>query len=274
MKLFVDNYEVESCKINKDKNIISLADLHINCLYNHNILNIIIDYIKNNPNIEIVAIPGDMMNSWNYNNSRSYTILKYFVSSLAETTKVILTLGNHDVFKMNSSSLNKFLKLNRIKNVYALINESIQLDDIILFGFSGLEASLYNNDIYISQLIQTLCSIDSSKYNILLNHDPLRITDLNILNEINEYLEYVDLILAGHLHNGYIPNNLDYQCGDLGLIETKKLPFYRITPYCRGIHDVGNSKLLVTKGVRKYAGYITSIIPTNPSISQLKLKKN
>lgn len=44
MKLFIDNYELNSNKINQDKIIISFSDLHINYLYNLDILNIIIIY--------------------------------------------------------------------------------------------------------------------------------------------------------------------------------------------------------------------------------------
>lgn len=277
MKLYVDRFGLSSGKIGKDKTILSIADLHINRILNPDILKIIVDYIKTYSNeIDLVVIPGDIMNSWNFLDKNCMKKLLYFVRSIAEVTDVVISLGNHDVFRMTKGEMNRFMQLNKFPHIYALYNEYVELEGMRVIGFSPSHKTYNDHIAYIREFKKMNPSFDESQYTLLLNHDPLQITDPFVIKNMKEELKYIDLILAGHLHNGYVPKIIESifkeSIKDKGIQESPK-SIFRITKYCRGKHNINGSNLIVTKGVRPYASFIPGFIKTSPNITEINIKK-
>ena len=109
-------------------------------------------------------------------------------------------------------------------------------------------------------------------FKIMLTHNPNFIT--NTLLTTNPSLAEYDLFVSGHNHNGCVPDILDelfYHYGFFG-------PYFTLFPKkCRGIIDIYNSKLFVSKGYRKFAqeNIISNTIDQlyNRDVHQLVLKK-
>lgn len=280
MQLIIDEYNLKSKKIDKDLNIIAISDLHIDKYINANMLKIIIDFLNSEKQIDLITIPGDNMNAKNYNDYKCYNKLCYVLQSLSEIADCVISLGNHDIYKMNSEAKRKYLQLNKLNKVYALDNEQIHINGINITGFCPNSISINKSDNFVNCFRNCNFNFNNDDFNILLNHSPLEITNNDIQNKLNEIYNYIDLIIAGHMHNGYVPNFLENllkdKIKDYGIYEDFSLVppklFSKIN-FCRGIHEIKNSKLIINKGFRKYAGYIPSYIPTNPSITKIKIKK-
>ncbi len=91
-------------------------------------------------------------------------------------------------------------------------------------------------------------------------------------------MKAVDIIIAGHLHNGYVPNQIEElfkkQIRDYGVWEKPGILPPRLfakIDLCRGMHELGESKLVVSKGVRPFTGYVPAGIPIIPNITVIDI---
>ena len=264
MKLIIDNHEILTEKQIDDKKIILLADLHINKNLNKRMLSLVLNFLNENK-VDMIVIPGDIMNSSYYSDKICLKKLEYLLSSFSEISKTILSLGNHDIYKMNSNNRHNFNNLNKIKNVYALDNAQIKLGNINFFGFctshKAYEVDKNKQDyIYVDEFNKANFHFKENEFNILLNHHPNQVTSEYVQKNLNELFKYIDIIVSGHLHNGYVPDEIEKifkkTIKDYGIVETPELFPKRIISrinYCRGMHNIGNSKLIVTKGFRIYS---------------------
>lgn len=82
------------------------------------------------------------------------------------------------------------------------------------------------------------------------------------VNKLIKYMDNVDLVLSGHMHDGLVPKilqRLKIVSSDRGLTykaEAAKSIKFQTTPLCRGVHDVDNGKLVISGGITK-ASYPT-----------------
>lgn len=226
MKNLTINYKVFNDKIN-DKSIILLSDLHD---YSK-ISELSDDIINNSP--DLVVIAGDILQSKKYiYKSSSFKNLKYFLEKISEYSPVILGLGNHDLYNSSKESLLGYKELENARNgmIFPLNNESIILDNIKITEFhpshKAFSPSLQENGNALIEFCNDYnnSNLEVSKidklFNILICHNPkifsqaysigeqlnldLQPKECNNLSETSNKLGNYDLVLSGHLHNGYI----------------------------------------------------------------------
>lgn len=195
----------------KDITIIHIADIHFNDNTKEKTLNKIKEEIyKNNP--DYIVITGDLIDNPDIvKNKIKIKKLLVFLTDLSNIAKIIISLGNHDVFK--DSDYKFFSNLNDLKNIYVLNNESYQDEFIYISGFT-LPMNYYYNitrkestEVLIEHLKNNrklITNLPKSKPKISLIHSPINIPEDNVLKILKEY----DLILSGHTHNGMVPDFL------------------------------------------------------------------
>ena len=203
---------VYNSKITKDITLIHISDIHFNKKTKEKKLNLIKEEIyKSNP--DYVVITGDTIDESSVIKDKlRIKRLLVFLTDIAKFTKVIISLGNHDIF---SNEDYKFFKnLNGLKNIYVLNNESYIDENIYISGFT-LPTNYYYNitkneskEILLEHLkkykkLTTNLPVFLPKVGLI--HSPTKLPDKDILTILKEY----DLLLSGHTHNGMVPKVLD-----------------------------------------------------------------
>ena len=199
-------------KATKDLTIIHMADIHFNKNTKDKKLDKIKEEIyKNNP--DYIVISGDLIDNPLITKDRQkIKKLLIFLTDLANLSKVIISLGNHDLFKTEDYKF--FKNLNELKNIYVLNNESYIDENIYISGWT-LPANYYYNithqeskEILIEHLKKhrkITANLPISIPKVALIHSPIKVTDNTSLNMLKEY----DLILSGHTHGGMVPKLLN-----------------------------------------------------------------
>ncbi|MCK4979516.1 MAG: metallophosphoesterase, partial [Candidatus Delongbacteria bacterium] len=153
--------------------------------------------------------------------------------------------GNHEVY---ADKHNGFF--DDLKNFHKFYYDSTKIDfndeiSIIGLPFNG---GIQKQTVATHDKMIRNSEIDSSKYNILLNHEP---TSLNLFSENN-----IDLMLAGHTHNGQMfPFNY--------LVKLRYDHIY-------GSHKIKNMDLYVTSGTATWGPKIR--LGTQNEIVQIILR--
>ena len=284
MKLIIDENNVETNKNIDNEKFVLLADLHLNKQLNQKMIDLVLSFLYENK-VDAILIPGDIMNSSYYTDKICLEKLEYLLKQFGEISKTIISLGNHDIYKMTNEQRNNFDKLNRINNTYALDNAQVKIGNINFLGFSTSHKAyevdkIKRNNIFIKEFSNANFKIKKDEFNVLLNHHPKPVASNYVQKSLSYLFKDIDLIVSGHLHNGYVPDEIEQffknTIKDYGISETPELFPKKIISrinYCRGMHSLKNSKLIITKGFRTYAGYIPSFIETNPHINEINIVK-
>ena len=189
-------YNISSEKIESEKKIVFLTDLHNN------------SFGKNNEKLfstiegispDLVLIGGDMITVKSRLGIENVLPL---LKRLSSKYKCIYANGNHEQrLSENKFGLNyrQYKQIMEDMGIVYLSNKSCDLDDNICVHGLDLERKYYLRRFkkpLDSGYINKRISIDESKFNILLAHSPLFVKD---------YADsHVDLALAGHFHGGTI----------------------------------------------------------------------
>lgn len=268
MKFYTINYSFFSDKVNEPRRIVLISDLHdmfkkpkkalklieaVNCLGGHH-----------------VAIAGDVMQGVKYSNSKNCGKLAYLLEGIAEAQPVIMSLGNHDLVGLTEEGRKNFRNISHNPNVHTLDNESFIQDEFRITGFStGREAYAPSN--HSSGVANMLFAEDWKNSKIAINPDSKYFEELvghaphplasPYVQCIASGIEDMDLYLAGHLHNGYLPINMSFfmkhAVEDMGIwkmpksvsLDGKKTfnPLvYKRTHLCRGMHTIGRNGVIKT----------------------------
>lgn len=233
----------------KNKKICLLTDIHYDLKYDLTIFDKIIESIKiNKP--DYICIVGDTIDNAAIIN-QDLTPLINFIKKLASISQVIITRGNHETKKEKYNTLDWFLNLNRIENVYFLNNKNLIRGDICF-----IDINLSNNyfkkekvNVFIKEFNEKT-NIKPIYYNVLLCHSPYNVLrEQTIISCPN--ISKVNLILSGHMHNGLVPKWLDKK-SNIGLIG----PTFTIFPkFARGIvtKNIKGKKinLVISGGITK-----------------------
>ena len=224
MENLVVNYDVFSDKV--EKRIVLLTDLHD--YPGGRTTSLAKDVKEINP--DLIVIAGDILNGPKYKiGNESLKNLKYFLESLSEKSPVYLGLGNHDLFT-RGDILEGYYDLSSSKNggIIPLSNETIEKDDVRIVEFhprhSAFSPSTQESGRALLEFLEdfeeNFPTVDEDgHYNILISHNPkitaqaisfeeqkklgLSTRDLERLQKVRDILRKFDLILSGHLHNGY-----------------------------------------------------------------------
>lgn len=257
MKTYISNYKLKTTKINKTR-IVLISDIHYHSTFDIRKFKIILDNIKSlRPNY--ICITGDLIdNSKVFNDELSYKIFIDFIKNLGKITKVIITLGNHEIesknYKINEH--NELIgKYKNIDNVTILNNEIYVENNIKFIGYNPTYEYYKSKGKKFNLLVEDFnkkdFEIDDSFYNILLIHTPKDLLEDKIYNKINNFNK-IDLILSGHMHGGLIPDTFS---GNYGLISPGKRLFPKNV---RGYLTKANTHLIISSGITKlsYSSHI------------------
>lgn len=183
-KIIEKNYDIYG-KINKK--IVLISDIHY---YNHKNmkkLNIILTKIKIlNP--DYICIPGDLIDEAKIFDEDN---LINFLTNLGKITKVIISVGNHELFvtKKHIKTINEKLikRIRKIDNIIYLNNEIYKDNNINFIGITLPFEYFYklgeDNNYFIDYFNNHFKSIDDG-YNILLCHSPISISNKEVLDKL------------------------------------------------------------------------------------------
>lgn len=159
-------------------------------------------------NDDIVILPGDF--SWAMNLNDTLEDFKY-LNELPG--KKILLKGNHDYWWTTVTSINKFLKENKISNMEFLYNNAFCYEDTLIVGTRGWSFNETENSekMLKRELIRLELSIkygiENFKYKriICIMHYPPITKNMIEENIKSEYIELmkkykIDTCIYGHLH--------------------------------------------------------------------------
>lgn len=207
--------------------IVGIADSHLGITLDAEKFNEQIERI-NNLNPDIVVIAGDFVDDDSTRNDMIESC--QFLGNLKTKYGVYFSYGNHDRGYYNSrdftfQELETELKKN---NVTVLKDESVEINDC--FYVTGRLDNSFEERLDVKDLVQNL---DSSKYNIMLDHQP---------NDYKNQAEYgVDLVFSGHTHGGHI-----FPTGYIGLWTGMNDRVY-------GTEKRNNTDFVVTSGISGWA---------------------
>lgn len=207
--------------------IVHFSDLHYGRIITDQELKIIIEEI-NLINPDIVAFTGDLIDDSididNFNDEK----LTNFLSSIKAKYGKYAVRGNHDYVVYADKIKNLFADagFTYLENSYDILyNES---NDKIFIG--GLDTSFYDKD----DLDKTLAYQDENiSYKIMLTHEP------DISDEIVSKDNTINLILAGHSHNGQV--RLPF----IGALTTPE----KAKKYYDNYYKIQNTNLYVSSGI-------------------------
>ena len=222
-------YQVKSNKVVDNIRIVCIADMHLKEFGVDN-ERLISEIAKLSP--DIIAVVGDMnMES----KPDDYDCVISLVKKLNQTAPVYYSLGNHEIDAMlfKDSKIYDDVKKAGIK---ILNNETETVDiggtkvDIIGLTQNPVEFNEYGKKFFDKAMES------DENFKLVLNHYPE-----NFLGVLDDY--DIDLALAGHAHGGQV--RLPF----IGGLYSADQGFF--PKLCDGYHEIGNSKLVITRGLGK-----------------------
>ena len=229
--------------------IVHFSDLHYNRALNITKLNKVVKEI-NTINPDIVVFTGDLIDKDSNLTDNDYIELSNILNNINAKYGKYAILGNHDIGEYKDSVIKTYINSNFtfLDNnhdiIYSKNNERI---------FIGGISPITNNTLDINKTLNVE-NIDSD-YKIILIHEP-DITDDIVKNY------QVNLILAGHSHNGQIRLPI------IGAIYTP--------PYAKKYYDeyykIDNTNLYISSGIG--VSTINYRLFNHPSINFYRLNKN
>ena len=261
----VTHYDIQSNKISEmihERKIVFLTDLHNNSYGKNN--EKLFEAVKcQNP--DLILIGGDML----IGKSEIPTkVAEEFVGKLSAICPVYYANGNHEQ-RMKiypdkfGTKYQEYKWLVEQSGVQFLENDHVDLEfDTIPIQIHGLEIprkgykKFSKTVVTLEQIEERIGKADSSKYQILLAHNPIY---------ADTYLQWgADLILSGHLHGGIVRLPI------LGGIIT---PQFRLFPKYSGELTVKNGKsVVVSKGLGTHTIKIRFLNPAELVVLHLKGK--
>ncbi len=294
MKITNEEFKIKTEKLESDKSICLLGDVHVRPNTSYGFLDMLINSIKENI-ADLIVIDGDFgFTPDDFYNSKCSAKIQYLISSLSAFKPVFIVPGNHDMQngkRYPAGSGIAYLKsLESISNTKVLINEQYKLDDFNITGFCpSIETyrNKYRNEwfkFYVNDFISSLFAFNDEIFNIFITHSPKIVSDSFIVDKLREWYTNIDLILCAHMHDGYVPRFIQarkLQDSDKGIAfgdpEKCRNARINVVDKCRGIHDVESAKMVVTRGVRKYVlkNRLCDLIDKNAShdITSIKLER-
>ncbi|HPX31928.1 MAG TPA: metallophosphoesterase [Erysipelotrichaceae bacterium] len=239
-------YEFFSDKVEKEKRIVHLSDIHNDLFGKNNIR--LIELIKS-VNPDYIFLTGDLLDSRRTNVYRCY----YLIEKIIKIAPIYFVTGNHESRKTFYPKFKeKLIEL----GVIVLDNRKIKLEEINLVGIDdpGFKAKP-NETVYRKIIDEQLKEIELEDFNVLLAHRP---------QYFDIYAKYdFDFVFTGHAHGGQI--RLPY-IGGLLSPQQGILPKYTI-----GIYESNNTKMVVSRGLGN--SQFPLRVFNNPEIVVVDIKK-
>lgn len=235
--LQVSKYDIRDKKIPYEFDnykILHLSDLHLKEFGKNNIkLLKKIDQI--NPNV--IFITGDMI----YKRESGFEVVYKLIKNLTKEYKVYYVLGNHEI-ALRYNKLKEFNQNLRNLGVNLLLDSKVNINkngyNIVIYGINfkfNMEPKKVQDiklEKYSKILKKQVGNIDTSKYNILLAHDPLNY-------ELYDSFKF-DLVFSGHVHGGAL------RLFGKAIFSPRRLLFPK---YSAGVYNGKNGKMVVSRGL-------------------------
>lgn len=245
------NHVSYNLKAKVNKKIVLISDLHYYSKNDLTKLNKVLEEIQIiNP--DFICIPGDLVDE-----AKVYDMDLFidYLKKLTKVSKVIMSIGNHDIsvhknndriFEPNTIFFNEIKK---IRNLHLLNNQVKEIDGVCFIGIN-LEFDYYYNSTTnkkdFMRYFNKIENIDSRKYNVLLCHSPVSVTEDEIVKKLNNK---INLVLCGHMHGGLTPIWLQKILKDRVLINPSKNKLFVKNSY--GYLKRRNINFVITSGITK-----------------------
>lgn len=246
--------------INKDYRYINISDIHSNA----EALQEVLEYIKNNIDIDFLTISGDTLDTLDNENNRTISTL---IEEYSKEFPIFICLGNRDTVyfrgrkEVNTDIKSIFNYINRTDNITVLENNDIsEYEELLIRSFNLPTDTWYqnheNSKLYKQELLNNY-KIIKDKLTILLSHSPNGFIGKDVeLSDYNEVLKNT-IINSGHMHGGFVPFDVQEFMND-NLKNTKLYgkglvgPYGKILPNTAyGTYHNNTTSLLITGGITK-----------------------
>lgn len=247
---------IQNSKVNKDITLVHIADIHFSMITKEKKLqSVSSEILKIKP--DYVLITGDLIDDASIiNNKYKIKELLNFLTDIAREVKVLISLGNHDIFMEKDYKF--FKKLDELNNIYVLDNSFYKDDSIYVVGLTLPNKYYYNivgdeSSVVLLNHLNTykklIAKMPEDLPKILMLHSPIKVMEPEVINKLNDF----DLILSGHTHGGMMPTLLGKIFkGNYGIIAPNKKLFPEVA---RGRIDkcVDNKQvsLIINSGITK-----------------------
>ena len=187
---------------------------------------------------KFVIIAGDIFNGINWTNEKKLNKFKNFLNIIKENKKVIVCLGNHDLYGLSKKGFKNFKNLKE-ENIYPLYNETciIGNDSFTNFlptvsTFSYLSQEKKRTVTRILKSYEGIKAPDPKYTNHLIAHNPYHFIHNEVIKNISKHYDFIE---TGHFHDGWLPTKyLDKSydlCLDKGLQEIIKNIIFHTDKY-------------------------------------------
>lgn len=230
-------HELNTEKIIKDLKLAVISDLHYGSKTSEKYLKKILKKVDKIKPTHIL-MPGDIIDD--DKQIRDIDVFIKFLKELRKISKVIMSLGNHDISHFENNgwvSQNKFEYFNQMEkiNEVHVLNDETLFDEEYNVNFVGYTEPYENykldnkKSIFLDDINHKLnAALSNDSYNILLAHNPTNF--VNIKKDEVHILKNCDLIISGHMHAGLIhPYMRPLLNSDVGLISPNKKLFPKRT---------------------------------------------
>jgi predicted MPP superfamily phosphohydrolase len=272
------NYLIETKNINK--RIILLSDIHFYSVREKIYTDKITEELKK-MEYDYLCIAGDLVD---LSHIKEEGLLIDWLKNLAELSMVIISIGNHELYKNRKTyeyTFNRelFDKIKKIRNIKVLDNETFIDSEIRFIGLS-LPIDFYyrykeSKSYFMRYVNNNFQEPYNDKYNILLCHTPTPFTDKEIVQK-TRLLSNVQLILCGHMHGAITPKCIRRIMKGRGLIGPSKNLFPK---HSYGLIKNGVAQnIIISSGVTTAShvnafSFIDSLFIKEITIIDLKSKK-
>jgi predicted MPP superfamily phosphohydrolase len=252
MKTVTVNYDIEGTGL--EKKILLLTDIHYYHSKHMKRLNKLLDEIKKLDGIDYICLSGDIIDVGTIKD------MDLFINWLKELTKissVIMSLGSHDIChsKKNKSyyyNEEYYNKVKAIDKLHLLDNEVFEDGKIRFVGLTMPIDFYYkykeNTNYFMRYVNNTFKELDNKKYNILLSHTPVPITNTKEIDSV-KLLKNTNLVLSGHTHAGCVPTFLRKAMKGRGILAPCKEKMFPKDAY--GLITRDNMKIVISSGITK-----------------------
>ena len=287
----IKRIKINSEKIKETKCLLVVSDLHKTLSLKNDNLNKLQRYLeKHNTKIDHILIPGDIINDTKDLESEHFrSKFKEEIKELVKDYPTIVSLGNHDeteklpernkIKKGDSTKLIEILE--SIENVILLNNSKIKEIDGIKYASFNPNLDYYEKyygakEEFYKQFMNNYKDIfNEEQFNILLCHDPESIIRLS--KEKNTCIQSnTDIVVSGHMHNGFLPPILNFIVKNKGIISPTK---YYFPEYAHGEIDIDKTKFVINGAINSRVenpiinyiyGYNATMIEINPKEKVIK----
>lgn len=257
MRIRLNEYNLESPKIDQSYDILAVSDIHSNLNALRSVRSFLTDKTK------ILTISGDTIDHVESCEKKEIIEeLKYLSSRI----KVLISRGNHEdvilrkdgrnTLRIPTNDLSFFDDL-KSKTDCVVMTDTIETHEVDKsFSVSSINMPTIwyrggeNREEFYQALSSNSISIDKDKFNILLSHTPNPLIRNNELVHLPE-LDNMDLILSGHNHGGLTPMFIQNRSKNhTGLVG----PNFKIgKPNAFGYYTTDDTSLIISNGVTKVA---------------------